>query len=469
MANVLVIDDDQETCDTIADVVRRIGHEATCAPSFRDGLAASRSGAYAVALVDVDLPDGSGLDLLPLLRQNLPCPEVIIMTGSGDPDGAELAIKAGAWDYIRKPDALNEIVLPLTRALQYQEEKRSRGAPVALKRAGIIGRSAALDDCLNLVAQASASGANVLIDGETGTGKELFAVAVHENSARAAKSFVVVDCSALPANLVESVLFGHERGAYTGADRAHDGLVAQADGGTLFLDEVGELPPNVQKAFLRVIQERRFRPVGGSREIESDFRLVAATNRDLDEMVARGQFRDDLLFRMRTIHISLPPLREHKEDIKDLALHYVARVCEQYDIETKGFTPEFFGVLAEYDWPGNVRELNQALERAISSAGRNPLLFPKDLPTGIRAKMARDSMSEAAWPGGTQYVGGASAPPLPRLDEARAAAIAASEELYLQELMAVTAGDVPKACAISGLSRSRLYALLKKHGLRASR
>jgi two-component system NtrC family response regulator len=394
---------------------------------------------------------------------------VIIMTGSGDPDGAELAIKAGAWDYIRKPDALNEIVLPLTRALQYQEEKRSRGAPVALKRAGIIGRSAALDDCLNLVAQASASGANVLIDGETGTGKELFAVAVHENSARAAKSFVVVDCSALPANLVESVLFGHERGAYTGADRAHDGLVAQADGGTLFLDEVGELPPNVQKAFLRVIQERRFRPVGGSREIESDFRLVAATNRDLDEMVARGQFRDDLLFRMRTIHISLPPLREHKEDIKDLALHYVARVCEQYDIETKGFTPEFFGVLAEYDWPGNVRELNQALERAISSAGRNPLLFPKDLPTGIRAKMARDSMSEAAWPGGTQYVGGASAPPLPRLDEARAAAIAASEELYLQELMAVTAGDVPKACAISGLSRSRLYALLKKHGLRASR
>jgi len=469
MAHVLVIDDDPATCDTIAVVVRRIGHEACCAGSFREGLAASRTHAFAVVLVNVDLPDGNGLDLLPRLRQNLPCPEVIIMTGSGDPDGAELAIKAGAWDYIRKPHAPNEIVLPLTRALQYQEEKRSRGAPVALKRDGIIGRSKAIDECLDLVAQAAASGANVLIDGETGTGKELFALAVHENSARAAKSFVVVDCSALPANLVESVLFGHERGAYTGADRAHDGLVAQADGGTLFLDEVGELPPSVQKAFLRVIQERRFRPVGGGQEIESDFRLVAATNRDLDEMVALGQFRDDLLFRMRTIHISLPPLREHKEDIKELALRYVARVCEQYDLDTKGFSPEFFGVLAEYDWPGNVRELNQALERAISSAGRNPLLFPKDLPTGIRAKMARDSMAPPFGAGDAPGAGGASQAVLPGLTAVRAAAIAVAELQYLEDLMTITAGDVHRACAISGLSRSRLYALLRKHGVRPPR
>jgi two-component system NtrC family response regulator len=266
---------------------------------------------------------------------------------------------------------------------------------------------------------------------------------------------------------VESELFGHEKGAFTGATARRKGHFQEADGGTLFLDEVGELPPNVQKAFLRVIQERRFRPVGGTQEIESDFRLVAATNRDLDEMVSSGQFRDDLLFRMRTIHISLPPLREHKEDIKELALRYVARVCEQYDMDTKGFSPEFFGVLGEYDWPGNVRELNQALERAISSAGRNPLLFPKDLPTGIRAKMARDSMAPSLGSGDVPGAGGAMPAALPRLTEARAVAIAAAEQQYLEDLMSIVGGDVSKACAISGLSRSRLYALLKKHGVRS--
>ena len=260
------------------------------------------------------------------------------------------------------------------------------------------------------------------------------------------------------------MLFGHEKGAYTGADRAHEGLAAQANRGTLFLDEVGELPRDVQNSFLRVIQERRFRPVGGSHEIRSDFRLIAATNRNLGAMVERGEFRADLLFRLRTIAIALPPLRQYKEDIKALALHFVAQTCDQYGLEMKGFTPEFFSVLARYDWPGNVRELSQALERAIAFAGDRPLLYPMDLPIDIRAKLARDSVDllheRQRLEAGSS---GHAAQTFPRLDEVRAAAVAATEREYLRDLLAHTGGDLGRACAIAGLSRSRLYSLLKKH------
>lgn len=464
MAHVLIIDGDRTVCDTIAAAVLQIGHEVCCAFSFHDGLQESLAKDFAVVLVDVQLPGGSGLDLLLHLRRKVPCPEVIIMTGHGDPDGAELAIKNGAWDYIQKPAALDNIALRLTRTLQYQEEKKKRGLPVALIRKGIIGNSHAIKESLDLVAQAASSNANALITGETGTGKELIAAAIHKNSSRSNRNFIVVDCSALPGALVETMLFGHEKGAYTGADRAQGGLIAQADNGTLFLDEIGELPMNIQKAFLRVIQERRYRPIGGKKEIDSNFSLIAATNRNLDEMVRCGKFREDLLYRLRTIQIPLSPLRKHKEDIKELALYYVAKLCLQYEMATKGFTPEFFSVLEEYDWPGNVRELNQALERAIASAGPNPLLFPKDLPVNIRAKMARDSIEFS-------FVRDADSEEekrFPRLDEVRGTAIMDTERTYLQNLMAHTGKDLGKAREISGLSRARLYALLKKHGIATS-
>jgi two-component system NtrC family response regulator len=471
VALVLIIDDDQGVCETISAVVRRIGHQPCCASSLRDGLEISRANIFDAVLVDVQLPDGSGLDLLPNLRQNSPSPEVIIMTGRGDPDGAELAIRNGAWDYVQKPSDLKNIELPLTRALQYQEQKKNRKIAIALVRDGIIGDSPAIKECLDQVAQAALSNANALIYGETGTGKELFAMAIHKNSLRANKNFVVVDCSALPATLVESVLFGHEKGAYTGADRAQDGLIAQADNGTLFLDEVGELPMSLQKSFLRVIQERCYRPVGGKKEIYSNFSLIAATNRNLDIMVREGQFRDDLLYRLRTIHISLPPLRKHKEDIRELTVHYTAKLCDQYKMAIKGFTPEFFDVLDEYDWPGNVRELNQALERAIASAGHNPVLYPKDLPIDIRARIARNSVTPPLFP--SEEKNGFenqehAVDSFPTLEEARSRAIAETEREYLHRLLVQTEGDLHRACAISGLSRSRLYSLLKKNAIAVS-
>ena len=216
---------------------------------------------------------------------------------------------------------------------------------MALKTEGIVGASPRLGACLDTLAQAAGSDANVLITGETGTGKELFAWAIHKNSSRAGRSFVVVDCAALPETLVESTLFGHLRGAFTGADKPRDGLIKQADGGTLFLDEIGELSPSIQKAFLRVLQEKRFRPVGGGQEVSSDFRLIAATNRRLDDMARSGAFREDLLFRIRTLVLELPPLRDTKEDLRDLVVHYVVKFCEQYGVPMKSFSPEFHEVL----------------------------------------------------------------------------------------------------------------------------
>jgi two-component system NtrC family response regulator len=290
----------------------------------------------------------------------------------------------------------------------------------------------------------------------------LFAWAIHENSVRADKNFVVVDCATLSDTLVESVLFGYRKGAFTGADRSREGLIKQADGGTLFLDEVGELPLAVQKAFLRVLQERRFRPLGSKEELSSDFRLVAATNRDLDTMVREGQFRSDLLYRIRSFTIELPPLRQYPEDIPALVTYHVGRLAERHGENIRGFSPDFLEALKAYDWPGNVRELVNALERVLAAAGNGATLFPKDLPPHIRVKMARSAIVNKS------AAGKVDPPPagireLPKLQDLRDEAIARVEQQYLRDLMAVSGDNIKKACAVSGLSRSRLYELMKKH------
>ena len=305
------------------------------------------------------------------------------------------------------------------------------------------------------------SDANVLISGETGTGKELFAWAIHNNSRRAGKRFVVVDCAALPETLVESILFGYERGAFTGADKAQSGLIKRADGGTLFLDEVGEMPLSVQKSFLRVLQEHKFRQVGGGPEILSDFRLIAATNRDLNSMVQQHRFRKDLLFRLRAFSMELPRLRDRTDDIREIAAHHVSKLSETYGFAKKSFSPDFFEVLHRYDWPGNVRELVNALERAVSAASHEPVLFPKHLPVYIRVHLVRASLEQGQ---DNTVPSSFFARPLPGLMEVRETSMAEVEQRYLRELMTLTS-DMQEASAISGLSRSRLYALLKKHGI----
>src|SRR5208337_1364291 len=468
MARVLIIDDDQMFGEMLSEMVRTLGHESLCALTLAEGLQLATAGAFDVVFLDVRMPDGSGLEVLPQVRQTSSTPEVIIITGAGDPDGAELAIRKGAWDYIEKQSSIKQISLPLLRALQYRQEKRLKKSPVALKLERIVGQSPQMVACYDLVAQAADSDANVLIYGDTGTGKELFAQAIYRNSPRSGKDFVVVDCAALPASLVESALFGHEKGAFTSADRSQVGLIKQAHGGTLFLDEVGELPKEIQKAFLRVLQERRFRPVGSRFETESDFRLLAATNRNLDELSANGLFRRDLLFRLRALTLDLPPLRQRLGDLKDLTLFHIARVCEKWGIGPKGFAPEFLGALLAHDWPGNVRELFNTLEGALAQSRHEPTLFPKHLPSQIRIKVARAAVAKepsADAADGNDTGERAAARTLPRLHEFRQMAIKEAEKEYLFDLMSRTGGNIQEACRISQVSPPRLYALLKKSGI----
>lgn len=463
MAKVLVIDDDEMICETLSRRAMDLGHSVSFALTVTEGLRKAVSEKFDIVFLDVNLPDGNGLTVLPEIRKTPSSPEVIIITGVGDPDGAELSIRNGAWDYLQKPFSKKEVALQLVRALQYRKEKSRQKLPVALKRNGIVGSSPQISACLDLLAQTAQSHANVLITGETGTGKELFARAIHENSPRATKNFVIVDCATLPENLVESVLFGHRKGAFTGADRTHEGLVKQADGGTLFLDEVGELPLSMQRAFLRVLQEHRFRPVGAAQEVYSDFRLVAATNRDIDQMARLGSFRQDLLFRLRSASIVLSPLRERIKDIRELAMYHVAKLCERNSMETKGFSPEFFEALAAYDWPGNVRELVNALEQSIAVDPFNPVLFPRHLPNNIRINLVRASITEEKRLKPRETESHPISKSLPKLKTLRDASMAELERRYLRDLISLTRGNIPEACRISGLKRTRLYELMKTY------
>ena len=467
MTRVLIIDDDAMLCDMLFRHLEYMGFAPAYKLTLKDGLQEILANSYDIVILDVIMPDGNGLEVLPRIREAASTPEVIILTGDGSPDGAEMAVKFGAWDYLEKPLSPHRITLSLNRAIQYRRDLKMVQRPaMALKLDRLVGSSKQMAACYDLLAQAAGSDVSVLITGETGTGKELFAQAVHSNSRRAHCPFVVVDCAALPETLVESTLFGHEKGAFTGADRSKEGLIKQADGGTLFLDEVGELPKVLQKTFLRVLQEHRFRPVGGKKEMTSDFRLITATNRDLGQMAEDGQFRKDLLYRLRSLTIGLPPLRERPGDIRELIYHYVPKLCERYGTETKGISPAFIDELCAHVWPGNVRELVNTLEGALSAAGHETTLVPKHLPIHLRVHLARTSMyKNEAGPSVEAGRKVATPPTLLTFRDVRAAALAEVESNYFRELMELTRGSIKKACAISGLSRNRLYYYLKLHDI----
>jgi two-component system NtrC family response regulator len=421
-------------------------------------------GDYDLVFLDVLLPDGNGLEALPRIKQSPGSPEVIIITAVGDADGAELSINSGAWDYVQKPLSMPALKLSLNRALEYRETKRRRSRAVVLKRREIIGSSRELENSLGQLAEAADSDVTVLITGQTGTGKELFARALHDNSPRSGGPFVVVDCASLPTTLAESVLFGHKRGAFTGADRDRTGLFTQAHRGTVFLDEIGDLPSDAQRVLLRALQERRFRPVGAQQEIHSDFRLVAATNRDLDRMVESGGFREDLLYRLKGFVIHLPSLMDRAEDLKELVTHFMVDICEQAGMPPKVVTPEFLGTLQSYGWPGNVRELRQVMERSLASAGSEGELLPAHLPTHIRAKAVRASVRGGA---GVEHGDGpGSGRGMPEFRDFRNERVNSAEKEYLDRLIEFCGGEPAEAMRISGLSKTRLYELLKKHGKR---
>jgi two-component system NtrC family response regulator len=474
MAKVLIIDDDRPTCEALMELVHNIGHDSDCALTAADGVRKAEDGDFDVVFLDIRLPDANGLSVLPTLRQRPLPPEVIILTGLGDPDGAELAIRNGAWDYLQKPLSPKKILLPLQRVLKYRDTLRKHTRlPETFDRCGIAGNSQATIMVLEKLATAARSDASVLITGETGTGKELFAKALHYNSRRSTGPFIVVDCASIPATLLESTLFGHVKGAFTGADRASEGLVLKANKGTLFLDEIGEMSLDLQKRLLRVLQERRYRPVGAGHEVESDFRLVVATHRDLGRMVEDGLFRQDLLYRLGAMTLELPPLRCRREDLRELSESIVNRICDGYGIPHKKLNREVMELFEAYDWPGNVRELGNVLESSIAAAYDMSELYAHSLPEQLRIRLLKKAMSRNA-----SSDCAPNAPGEREIDEAiesdgeilpykifRQEILSMAEERYFRRLFEACDGDVKRASKLSGLGKSRLYSQIKRYRL----
>ncbi len=464
-ARILIIDDDQSIGYMFGRICQKNGWQTDQVFGVLQGLERAREMPYDLILLDIYLPDGNGLEYIDQFLKLPHAPEVVIITGYGDPDGAELAIKTGAWDYIQKTQSPQHISLVISRALR-SRQRTMQAPPVHLKRQGIVGKGPGMLRVLNSVAQAAVNRASVLITGETGTGKERIARAIHDNSPWKGGQFVVVDCASLKDSLAESILFGHAKGAYTGADVSKSGLISMAHNGTLFLDEIGELPMDLQKLFLRVLQERRYRPVGSTREMNSQFKLLAATNRDLKKMVAQGSFREDLYFRIKSIVIPIPPLREHTEDLQGLVQYYVSQICEREQLSVKGISNEVLGLFRDYDWPGNIRELIQVLESAITLAGPEPMIHPEHLPVELRTLAIKPMAGENPGADSSERPVLLQDGALPEWKTYRSEVVAKAERTYLQALMDKARSDNKTACRISGLSRTRLYTMLKAHGLK---
>jgi len=461
-AKILIIDDDEGVVYTLSRLVKEMGYDVDHAFTIRDGLLKVSTVTFDLVLLDVNLPDGSGLDIINDILYNSEYVQVIIMTAFSDPDGARLAIENGVWDYIEKPATPQKFKLQISRALQFQEQKKMSANLAPLSSNNIIGNSRSITRCLEQAAQMARSDTNVLITGETGTGKELFAKIIHDKSTRKKGSFIVVDCSILTENFIESVLFGHEKGAFTGADKKRNGLVSLADNGTLFLDEVGELPPSIQSSFLRVLQEKKFRPVGSEQEVSSNFRVIAATNKDLDQMVSANKFRNDLLHRLKAYTVKLPALRNIKDDIKAIALFHIKNFCDQYKMALKEPTSDFFETLIKYSWPGNVRELVNTMEVCVSSNPMENLLFAYHLPRKIRSEIVSSSLKNLVTDQPIE------AEELYNINNPCALKdiLKKTEKKYLKQIYTQMSGDKNKMCQISGLTRSVLYRKLKIHNIK---
>ncbi|MBC8440421.1 MAG: sigma-54-dependent Fis family transcriptional regulator [Deltaproteobacteria bacterium] len=467
MAKILIIDDDEGICKVLSRMATGGGHDAVSALTIKQGLTALQSAKFDVVFLDVNLPDGSGLDMIPMIKKMPYSPEVIIITGLGEPDGAETAITLGAWDYLLKPLSIKPLTLTLKRVLQYRDAcAKNSIASFDIKLEGVESSSPIMRECLKALSHAAKSDANVLLTGETGTGKDFFARALHNNSNRADNNFVLADCAALPGSLVESMLFGSDKGAYTDAKQSKIGLVEQADKGTLFLDEIGELPFVNQKAFLNVLDTHEFRPIGGRHVIKSDFRLISATNRNLPDLVEKGLFRKDLFYRLHAFSIVLPPLRQCLEDIEPLALYCMYKMCKRIKAAPKDFSSDFFEYCAGYGWPGNIRELFNTIETMILKTPDEQVLFPKHLPEHIRVKVTRTSVDK----GNKQQEDkkkdkNGYTDTFLSFKDFKAATLEEAQKKYFLSLMNFTGGDIKEACRISGISRSGIYNFLKKYNI----
>ena len=366
-ASILVVDDEEAIVTSLSSILQDEGYEVSVAKSGSEALKSYMADPPDLMLLDIWMPDMDGLETLRRIREIVPTAQVMVMSGHGSIETAVKAIKLGAYDYIEKPLSLDNVTLRVKHALeQYRLEEENRSLRTKVQRKfELVGQSPAMQQLRQLIDTAGPTNSRVLVGGENGTGKELVARAIHLQSARADRTFVAVNCAAIPETLIESELFGHEKGSFSGATSMKRGQFEQADGGTLFLDEIGDMSLNTQAKVLRALQEQQFTRVGGTKLLKVDVRVLAASNKDLLKEIEKGAFREDLFYRLNVVPIVVPPLRERREDIPLLIRHFMKLHAEEQGLRTKDVTPEAMNVFQQYEWPGNIRELRNLIERLM--------------------------------------------------------------------------------------------------------
>ncbi|MFL5304359.1 MAG: sigma-54-dependent transcriptional regulator [Polyangia bacterium] len=454
ITRVLVAEDDRVARDLLCEILRGEGYEIEAVDDGVDAIerAQSGDGRYDLVVSDVRMERSSGLDVLAAFTAKAPTTPVILITAFGDVTGAMEAIQRGAYDYVSKPFNIEELRLTVARAIERRRlvaEQKTVPTDGKTQLQDIVGKSPVMLEVYKLVARVAASTATVLVEGESGTGKELVARSIHTHSPRANAPFVPVNCTALTESLLESELFGHARGAFTGAVGAKRGLFETASGGTLFLDEIGDMGPKMQAQLLRTLQDGEVRPVGGTDSIRVDVRLVCATNKDLEDEVKAGRFREDLYFRINVVTVHLPPLRDRREDIPSLVGHFLGKTARRERREVAAMSQEALRLLTAYGWPGNVRELENAIERAVAVAKGNVVL-PSDLPPEVGG---RAPVGIAAGAPGTDGGIIADRPTLGEL-----------ERRYIQLVLGECGGNKKKAAEKLGIDRRTLYRALERSG-----
>jgi len=453
---ILVVDDDRAVLQSCENILADEGHEVETAANGLAGLELLKHRAFDLALVDLKMPGMNGLEMLEAARRLKPDLVVIIFTGYATIETAVEAIKLGAFNYVTKPFTASELVATVAKGLMRgdlvrQSVRQREAAAGASPCERMIWRSPVMEATINTLRKVALSDANILITGESGTGKELAARCIHSASKRGSEPFVAVDCAAIPDNLLESELFGYERGAFTGADHRKRGLLELADNGTLLLDEIGEMSMSLQARLLRVLQERCFRHLGGEKLVSVDIRLISSTNRDLEAGVRQEQFRSDLLFRLNVVNVQMPPLREREGDVALLCRHFLG-VHARGGQPAISLSPEAMDVLEHYHWPGNIRELENVIERAVV-LNEDGVISVADLPDFICESVENSEQAS----GGTAY------------KSVRSAWIDSQGKHYFNELLGRHKGNVSSAAREAQISRKSFYQLMKKFDLEPRR
>jgi DNA-binding NtrC family response regulator len=472
---VLVIDDDREILDLAQFHLQSQGYAVTTAETGEQGLKLVEGNKFDVALTDLLLPDLDGIELVRRFKEASPDTEIIMISGYGSISKAVEAAKAGAFHFVEKPVEFEELMLLMEKALerrqQAEEIKQLRGRLTSRSSYyNIIGSSKAMQNIYEIIDSVAESDANILIIGESGTGKELIANAIHYKSLRSKKPFVKINCSALPKELIESELFGHTKGAFTGATMDKAGLISRAEGGSLLLDEIAEMPLELQPKLLRVLQERVFYRIGSEKAQDADFRLISATNRDPLKALRDRQLREDLFYRINTIEIRVPPLRERAEDIQHLAEHFLREFAEKYQRPVREISQQAYARLFAYHWPGNVRELQNVIERAVL-LGKAETIDVAELPFGqmaVRAEAAKPDFvpDELSF----EQIGRIiiSRLPEPRAGLASVDLFRQLEGVIISAALERTRGNKQAAANLLGVYRPRLYGMIRRHKLQVS-